>query len=393
MNSYIKWVITEGEVARVKDSWNNIIWEKPRKLWINNYGYGPVNAGEWTSFADVQISYDRSTWINPTNANQGEWLGTYTNSYFTIYPGRKFYVRFVYTAEDLGMGDPVDSGDDIYSIAMGVMKSSMDLYFETEYKGWNESGIGTNLCTIAGITQLISEHQDALIQDYYGKGTGEILFNATNVFEDLVLIISVGSTTSGQVSWNLNDTMYVGSSLNTISFRVTDSASKGWRIDSPEWIIINPSVGSGSLTVNMTAQKNTSIDERSGVLELYDTTTDGLSGVVDIHQSGRAKRNPSWDVPATFRFDSNGQSDLSASGLDLNISDPDNVGWIIEGPSYVGNSLVSGDPLPISGTGNKILSLAPDVNTSSERTFDLVLKASTGAVIATCNCSQDGLLI
>lgn len=98
---------------------------------------------------------------------------------------------------------------------------------------------------------------------------------------------------------------------------------------------------------------------------------------------------PSWNVPTTFRFDSNGQSDLSASGLDLNISDPDNVGWTIDGPSYVGNSLVSGDPLPISGTGNKSLSLAPDVNTSSERTFDLVLKASTGDVIATCNCTQD----
>ena len=389
MNSYIKWVTTEGEVARVKDSWNNIIWEKPRKLWINNYGEGPNGTAEWTSSTSVQISYDKNTWIDPTDANQGEWLGTYTNRYFTIYPGRKFYVRFVYTVEDTDTKDPVDSGDDIYSIAMGVMKSSMDSYFETEYRGWYESAIGTNLCTIAGITQLISEHQDALIQDYYGKGTGEILFNATNTFEDLVLIISVGSTTSGQVSWNLNDTMYVGSTPNTISCRVTDNASKGWRIDSPEWVIINPSVGSGSLTVNMSVQKNTSIDERSGMLELYDTTTDILSGLVDLHQSGRAKRNPSWDVPATFHFDSIGQSDLSPTGLDLNISDPDNVGWTIDGPSYVSNSLVSGDSLPISSTGNKSLSLGPDVNTSSERTFDLVLKASTGAVIATCNCTQD----
>lgn len=108
---------------------------------------------------------------------------------------------------------------------------------------------------------------------------------------------------------------------------------------------------------------------------------------ISIHQESLVI--PSWNVPTTFRFDSNGQSDLSASGLDLNISDPDNVGWTIDGPSYVGNSLVSGDPLPISGTGNKSLSLAPDVNTSSERTFDLVLKASTGDVIATCNCTQD----
>ena len=476
MNSYIKWVIAEGEVARVKDSRNHIIWEKPRKLWINNYGSGPNGTTEWTSITDVQISYDKNTWIDPTDANQGEWLGTYTNRYFTIYPGRKFYVRFVYMVEDTDTKDPVDSGDDIYSIAMGVMKSSMDSYFETEYRGWYEGAIGTNLCTIAGITQLISEHQDALIQDYYGKGTGEILFNATNAFEDLVLIISVGSTTSGQVSWNLNDTMYVDSTPNTISFRVTDNASKGWRIDSPEWVITNPSVGSGSLTVNMSVQKNTSIDKRSGTLELYNTTTDELASIVVLEQSGRAKRNPSWslgdtetytkdstginftvsdpdnvgysikvsetwminrnnnkiycrenligssrtgtvqlvstdgstvyatctvtqeskilpswDVPTTFRFDSIGQSDLSPAGLDLNISDPDNVGWTIEGPSYVGNTLVSGDQLPISGIGNKSLSLGPDVNTSSERTFDLVLKAFTGTVIATCNCTQDAL--
>ena len=98
---------------------------------------------------------------------------------------------------------------------------------------------------------------------------------------------------------------------------------------------------------------------------------------------------PSWNVPTTFRFDSIGQRDLSPAGLDLNISDPDNVGWTIDGPSYVGNSLASGDSLPISGTGNKSLSLAPDVNTSSERTFDLSLLTSSGAVIATCECTQE----
>ena len=98
---------------------------------------------------------------------------------------------------------------------------------------------------------------------------------------------------------------------------------------------------------------------------------------------------PSWDVPSTFRFDNNGQSDLSAAGLDLNISDPDNVGWIIEGPSYVtGTAVVSGS-LPIRGTGDKSMSLAPNVNTSSERTFYLVLETSAGDAIATCSCTQE----
>ena len=118
----------------------------------------------------------------------------------------------------------------------------------------------------------------------------------------------------------------------------------------------------------------------------YKSTTASIS----IHQESLALVMPTWDVPATFHFDSIGQSDLSPAGLDLNITNPDNSGWTIEGPSYVRESTPDGSPLPISGTGDKILSLSPGVNTSSsERTFELVLKASTGVIAATCSCTQD----
>lgn len=143
------------------------------------------------------------------------------------------------------------------------------------------------------------------------------------------------------------------------------------------------------LNLKATVGKNITGLSRDDTIEMKITGEGSKSTTASISYHQESLVMPSWDVPTTFRFDSNGQSDLSASGLDLNITDPDNVGWTIDGPSYVGNSLVSGDPLPISGTGNKSLSLAPDVNTSSERTFDLVLKASTGDVIATCNCTQD----
>lgn len=118
----------------------------------------------------------------------------------------------------------------------------------------------------------------------------------------------------------------------------------------------------------------------------YKSTTASIS----IHQESLALDMPTWDVPATFHFDSIGQSDLSPAGLDLNITNPDNSGWTIEGPSYVRESTLDGSPLPISGTGDKSLSLSPGVNTSSsERTFELVLKASTGVIAATCSCTQD----
>lgn len=143
------------------------------------------------------------------------------------------------------------------------------------------------------------------------------------------------------------------------------------------------------LNLKATVGKNITGLTRDDTIEMKITGEGSKSTTASISYHQESLVMPSWNVPATFRFDSNGQSGLSPSGLDLNITDPDNVGWTIDGPSYVGNSLVSGDPLPISGTGNKSLSLAPDVNTSSERTFDLVLKASTGDVIATCNCTQD----
>lgn len=143
------------------------------------------------------------------------------------------------------------------------------------------------------------------------------------------------------------------------------------------------------LNLKATVGKNITGLSRDDTIEMKITGEGSKSTTASISYHQESLVMPSWNVPTTFHFDSIGQSDLSPSGLDLNISDPDNVGWTIDGPSYVGNSLVSGDPLPISGTGNKSLSLAPDVNTSSERTFDLVLKASTGDVIATCNCTQD----
>lgn len=143
------------------------------------------------------------------------------------------------------------------------------------------------------------------------------------------------------------------------------------------------------LNLKATVGKNITGLSRDDTIEMKITGEGSKSTTASISYHQESLVMPSWNVPATFRFDSNGQSGLSPTGLDLNISDPDNVGWTIDGPSYVGNSLVSGDQLPISGTGNKSLSLAPDVNTSSERTFDLVLKASTGDVIATCNCTQD----
>ena len=151
----------------------------------------------------------------------------------------------------------------------------------------------------------------------------------------------------------------------------------------PSWITID------EFTLKATVDKNVTGSTRDGVISI---TLTGMGNrftieYISVHQEALVM--PSWDVPSTFHFDQWGQSDLSPAGLGLNISDPDNVGWIIEGPSYVTKSYPPSDPLPISGSGDESLSLTPNDNNSSERTFYLVLETSARDAIATCSCTQD----
>lgn len=196
------------------------------------------------------------------------------------------------------------------------------------------------------------------------------------------------SAAKAAATWDLPSSLTFEEGGDGEIFTITDKDSAGWRLTLPDWCLVSDGIteGSGDRDTDLVARANDTGSSRTGTVQLVSTDGNTVYATCTVTQESRILL--SWDVPSTFRFDSIGQSDLSPAGLDLNITDPDNVGWTIDGPSYVGNSLVSGDPLPISGTGNKSLSLAPDVNTSSERTFDLVLKASTGDVIATCNCTQ-----
>ena len=154
--------------------------------------------------------------------------------------------------------------------------------------------------------------------------------------------------------------------------------------NSPSWITID------KFTLKATVDKNVTGSTRDGEIRITLTGMGNRFTIESISVHQEALVMPSWDVPARFHFDSIGQSDLSPTGLDLNISDPDNVGWIIEGPSYVTKSYPQSDPLPISGSGNESLSLTPNANNSLERIFFLVLETSARDRIATCYCTQEG---
>ena len=184
-------------------------------------------------------------------------------------------------------------------------------------------------------------------------------------------------------SWSLGATETYTKDSTGITFTVSDPDNVGWEVlTTRSWM----SYVSGA-EEQINCSPNLTGSSRKGDVRLIVPDVSPIYVLDTCTITQESKTLPSWNVPSTFRFDSIGQSGLSPGGLDLNISDPDNVGWTIEGPSYVENLA---DTLPISGTGDKSMSLSPGNNTSfSERTFDLVLKASTGAVIATCNCKQE----
>ena len=222
------------------------------------------------------------------------------------------------------------------------------------------------------VTQSIDVYQQA----------NQVTYSSVNATSSTVIIPKTGGDVdiAAKVSPNQTAT-YTSGATRTITDFTYEFTSV------PSLVTID------ELNLKATVGKNITGLSRDDTIEMKITGEGSKSTTASISYHQESLVMPSWDVPTTFRFDNIGQSDLSPAGLDLNITDPDNVGWTIEGPSYVtDSSIYDGSPLPISGTGNKSISLSPGVNTSSsERTFDLVLKASTGAVIATCNCTQDAL--
>lgn len=186
-------------------------------------------------------------------------------------------------------------------------------------------------------------------------------------------------------SWSLGATETYTKDSTGITFTVSDPDNVGYNIEVSESWMVNQDNKIQCMT-NLTGSS------RTGIVQLIVAAGGTVTVISTCTITQESKILPSWNAPSTFRFDNIGQSNLSPAGLELDITDPDNVGWTIEGPSYVTEGSTENSSLPISGTGDKSTSLSPGNNSStSERTFDLVLKATTGAVMSTCSCTQDAL--
>lgn len=179
-------------------------------------------------------------------------------------------------------------------------------------------------------------------------------------------------------------------------FTITDKDSAGWRLTLPDWCLVSDGIteGSGDRDTDLVARANDTGSSRTGTVQLV--STDGNTVYATCTVTQESKILLSWDVPSTFRFDSLGQSESSPAGLEFTLNNPDNLGWTIDGPSYVtftysedGTSKTANLPFSRGDRNITPMYIQPDVNGTAERTFDLSLLTSSGAVIATCECTQE----
>lgn len=197
-------------------------------------------------------------------------------------------------------------------------------------------------------------------------------------------------------TWSLPATQAFEAGGDGAIFTITDKDSAGWRLTLPDWCFVSDGIteGSGDRDTDLVARANDTGSSRTGTVQLV--STDGNTVYATCTVTQESKILLSWDVPSTFRFDSLGQSESSPAGLEFTLNNPDNLGWTIDGPSYVTFTYSEdGTPktanLPFSRGDRNItpMYIQPDVNGTAERTFDLSLLTSSGAVIATCECTQE----
>lgn len=197
-------------------------------------------------------------------------------------------------------------------------------------------------------------------------------------------------------TWSLPATQAFEAGGDGAIFTITDKDSAGWRLTLPDWCLVSDGIteGSGDRDTDLVARANDTGSSRTGTVQLV--STDGNTVYATCTVTQESKILLSWDVPSTFRFDSLGQSESSPSGLEFTLNNPDNLGWTIDGPSYVtftysedGTSKTANLPFSRGDRNITPMYIQPDVNGTAERTFDLSLLTSSGAVIATCECTQE----
>lgn len=217
--------------------------------------------------------------------------------------------------------------------------------------------------------------------DIYQQANAIVSYTSITAKSQHFTIAKTGGSFSVKGSPAQKKTFTSGSTLD-----VTDFAYSFDKI--PDYVTVD------ELALTATVTKNGTGSSRDGSISVTITGENKESMTIAMSFSQASCAMPYWNAPSTYEFDSNGQGQ-DPYGIKITVTDTDNVGWSVQGPSFVAWSDTSGKKFPYYGTGTTSLYLSPGQNTgTTQREFSLYLVNYDGTSrISICRCVQSAATV
>lgn len=413
--------LTDRTVSSMTFKWhyanpNNTVIDKV-DIDITGLGIlGPSTVNDVSNTAQFQVTY------SPSNTTQRSitWSVVSGSDYASIDGNGKLTVKSNAKGNVVKVRATSTDKPNIYaekSVNVTYFSAEVSISFQKDsIEVEAKAGTVTNTFTTTGLTNLRVSASGGMAITTGPSITGYLIGFAyaenTGNSAKMATVTLTGDRTDGKgtysksftivqsaaraATWSLPATQAFEAGGDGAIFTITDKDSAGWRLTLPDWCLVSDGIteGSGDRDTDLVARANDTGSSRTGTVQLVSTDGNTVYATCTVTQESNILL--SWDVPSTFRFDSLGQSESSPAGLEFTLNNPDNLGWTIDGPSYVtftysedGTSKTANLPFSRGDRNITPMYIQPDVNGTAERTFDLSLLTSSGAVIATCECTQE----
>ena len=216
------------------------------------------------------------------------------------------------------------------------------------------------------------------------KRTTSIVFTGADGTTATVTVTQAAASSEVKTdpTWDLPSTYtYDAEGSYYPDVHITDDDNVGWKLVLPDWIQMEGGTteGTGTWALMMNASENTGA-KRTFTVRL--TSSDGNTTyascvVTQAAADGYVAADPSWNIATELTLDPNGGT------ITVNVSDPDNQGWMVGFSSWM--TLQSGSH-SMTGSGSLVIAY-PANDTGASRTADIFLRGQT-SVLARCTATQ-----
>lgn len=319
-------------------------------------------ARDYVKQAKNSVSYTISS-VNVTHADIPASGGSANSPVLSSFSGKKAYSS--------GDSEPITStSGTTITLSKTVNASNLG----TTIKARTKLNTVTATVTWNGVSKTQS-------LDIYQQANAVIDYSAVTATSQSFTVAKTGGSFSLKDSPAQKKTFTSGSSLDITDFTYSFSD-------------ISSSIAVNELTLTATVAKNATGSRRSGSVTVTITGENNKSKTIAMSFSQASCAMPYWNAPSNYEFDSIGQGQ-SPAGIEITVTDTDNVGWSVQGPSFVAWSDASGNKFPYYGIGTTSLYLSPGQNTgTTQREFSLYLVNHDGTTrISICRCVQSAATV